>query len=144
MKMPRIASVKGHGTTLTIKWIDGPAVSINLAASIQRRTALQPLRDPEEFAQVAVGEGGHSIVWPSGIDLGADRLWRETLLSLGHSDTVAFNDWRMEHGLSLSAAADALGLSRRMVAYYSSGERRVPKTVLLACEGYAARLKRAA
>lgn len=31
-----------------------------------------------------------------------------------------------------------------MVAYYSAGERPVPKTVLLACEGHAARQARVA
>lgn len=30
----------------------------------------------------------------------------------------------------------ALGLSRRTVAYYLSGEQPVPKTVMLAAEGY--------
>lgn len=33
--------------------------------------------------------------------------------------------WRLRHALSLSKAADALGVSRRMVAYYSSGEKKV-------------------
>jgi predicted transcriptional regulator len=41
----------------------------------------------------------------------------------------------MRHALSLSKAADALGISRRMVAYYSNGEKRVPKPILLACRG---------
>ncbi len=87
---------------------------------------------------------GHPVVWPCGVDIGADSLWRDTLLAMGCSDTFAFNDWRMAYGLSFSVAAEALGLSRRMVAYYSAGEKPVPKTVLLACEGYAARQSRAA
>jgi hypothetical protein len=33
-------------------------------------------------------------------------------------------------------AAEALGLSRRQVAYYASGEHEVPRTVLLACKGW--------
>jgi predicted transcriptional regulator len=48
----------------------------------------------------------------------------------------AFLEWRMRHALSLSKAADALGISRRMVAYYSNGEKRVPKPILLACRGW--------
>jgi hypothetical protein len=36
----------------------------------------------------------------------------------------------------LTAAAEALGLSRRQVAYYASGEHVVPRTVLLACKGW--------
>jgi transcriptional regulator with XRE-family HTH domain len=40
------------------------------------------------------------------------------------------------HALTLDRAAEALGLSRRTVAYYLSGEQPVPKTVMLATEGY--------
>jgi hypothetical protein len=36
----------------------------------------------------------------------------------------------------LTDAAEALGLSRRQVAYYASSERVVPRTVLLACKGW--------
>ena len=43
---------------------------------------------------------------------------------------------RWRNGLSLAQAAAALGLSLRMVAYYTSGTRAVPRTVLLACKGY--------
>jgi hypothetical protein len=48
------------------------------------------------------------------------------------------------YGLSLSDAAEALGLSRRQVAYYASGERPVPRTVLLACKGWEAEKEDAA
>jgi transcriptional regulator with XRE-family HTH domain len=44
--------------------------------------------------------------------------------------------WMEGHGLTLDRAAEALGLSRRTVAYYLSGEQPVPKTVMLATEGY--------
>ena len=56
--------------------------------------------------------------------------------------TRAFSEWRSRHGLSLTGAAEALGLSRRMVAYYSNGEKPVPKTVLLACRGWEAERSR--
>ena len=75
-------------------------------------------------------------MWPSGAEAGADRLWLETLSATRHADTRAFLEWRLKHGLSLSGAADALGLSRRMIAYYSNAEKPVPKTVLLACRGW--------
>lgn len=88
-----------------------------------------------------VGEWGHSVEWSGGIEIGADELWRRALEAAGHHDTVQFLDWRMRHGLSLAAAAQALGLSRRMVPYYSSGSRPVPRTVLLACRGGSIRLR---
>jgi len=48
----------------------------------------------------------------------------------------AFRTWIEGHGFTLDRAAEALGLSRRTVAYYLSGEQPVPKTVMLATEGY--------
>ena len=46
-----------------------------------------------------------------------------------------FLAWRLRNGLSLSKAAEALGLARRTVAYDSNGER-IPKAILLACKGW--------
>jgi transcriptional regulator with XRE-family HTH domain len=54
----------------------------------------------------------------------------------GHADARAFLEWRLRHGLSLTKAADALGLSRRTIAYYSNGDRPVPRAILLACRGW--------
>ena len=37
---------------------------------------------------------------------------------------------------ALTDAADALGLSRRQMAYYAGGKHPIPRTVLLACKGW--------
>lgn len=50
-----------------------------------------------------------------------------------------FEAWMAQHGLSLNTAADALGLSRRMIAHYRTGSRPIPRVVALACEGLSAR-----
>ena len=42
------------------------------------------------------------------------------------------------NGLTLDAAAQELGLSRRMLAYYRSGEKPLPRTVALACKWWEA------
>lgn len=136
---PRIERVRAlKGSRLSIRWIGGVQATVDLAHDLARYKSLAPLRQAGEFRRAAVGEGGHSVVWPCGVDIGADSLWRDSLITLGRADAVTFNDWRMEHGLTLDQAAEALGLSRRMVAYYSSGEKPVPKTVLLACRGWEA------
>jgi predicted transcriptional regulator len=49
-----------------------------------------------------------------------------------------FRAWMTRNGLSYTAAARALGLSRRMVGYYASGEKPVPLTVKLATRGWEA------
>lgn len=137
-RLPVIKQVKAHAPrTLEVTWHNGKSARLNLA-TIVKQPAYRDLEDDHLFAQVQVGDWGHSVVWPGDIALGADGLWRLTLLAQGRTDTVAFMDWRMRHGLSLTAAAEALGISRRMVAYYASGDRTVPKTVLLACRGWEA------
>ncbi len=136
---PRIERVQAlEGNRLSLRWIGGQQTTVDLSRDLARYKSLAPLRKAAEFRQATLGEGGHSVVWPSGVDMGADSLWRDSLIALGHADAVTFNDWRMKDGLTLDQVAEALGLSRRMVAYYSSGAKPVPKTVLLACRGWEA------
>ncbi|MFL0672803.1 MAG: helix-turn-helix domain-containing protein [Erythrobacter sp.] len=85
-----------------------------------------------------IGEWGHSLVWPGGQETGADTLWLATLDAIGRADSRSFLEWRMAHGLSLSRAAEELGISRRTVANYSNGSQPVPKAILLACKGWSA------
>jgi hypothetical protein len=115
---------------VALEWSNGTRVELDLTKS------LHSVREPSEFCRVQVGEWGHSLAWPSGVELGADFLWLETLSAIGRVDTRTFLEWRLRHGLSLSKTADALGVSRRMVAYYSNGEKSVPKPILLACKGW--------
>jgi hypothetical protein len=122
-------------SVLELCWSDGTRATVNVRP-MSELPALASLRDPTLFAQAAVGDWGHSIIWPGEIEIGADRLWAETLSATQRDDTRVFLDWRHRHGLSLSKAASALGLSRRAVAYYSNGEKRVPRPVLLACRGW--------
>lgn len=123
--------------SLHLEWSNGTQADLDLSAILASR-AFAALRDPAAFAAVEVGDWGHSLVWPSGAELGADTLWLETLSATGRDDVRAFLEWRLRHGLSLSRAADAIGVSRRMVAYYSNGDRPVPKPILLACRGWEA------
>ena len=135
--MRTIEAVSPAGETrLRLRWSDGTAAEVDIGGWLGK-PAFAALHDPAEFVRVKVGDWGHSLEWPSGAEVGADRLWLETLSATGREGARAFLEWRLEHGLSLSGAAEALGLSRRMVAYYSNGEKPVPKTVLLACRGWA-------
>jgi hypothetical protein len=136
-KAIRIASVKyERDYSLRIRWVNGKTMSVDLQGPVSRLKGLRPLRDKAVFAQAGNGEGGHSVVWPGEVDMGADRLWEMSLEQNGRMDTLEFMRWRWRHGLSLSQAAEALALSRRQVAYYASGERPVPRYVLLALKGW--------
>jgi len=45
-----------------------------------------------------------------------------------------FRQCRDKLGLSLTGMASALGVSRRAVQYYQSGERAIPKPIEKLCE----------
>lgn len=47
-----------------------------------------------------------------------------------------FTEWRVKMGLSKSAAADAIGVSRNMPQKYESGGALIPTYVALACAAY--------
>jgi len=137
-KMRTIMSVKSLGAArLALTWSDGTQATVELGKILHDRRFVAP-RDLTEFARVELGEWGQCVTWPNGAELGAERLWLETLSATGHHDARIFLEWRLRHGLSLSKTAEALGLSRRMVAYYSNGEKPVPKSILLACRGWEA------
>lgn len=135
-KLRTIVKVKAQApATLALQWSDGVKATLVLT-ELMKGKAYRSLRVPDVFVRARVGEWGHSVEWPSGVDLSAETLWLETLSATGHQDTREFLEWRLRHGLSLTKTADALGLSRRMVAYYSNAEKPVPRPILLACKGW--------
>ena len=134
--MRTITAVKAKPpATLAVQWSDGTRAKIDLGETLRRRP-FRILRDAAEFSRVRMGEWGHSVQWAAGPELSAETLWLETLSAIGRPDTREFLEWRLRHGLSLNETANALGVSRRMVAYYSNGEKPVPKPILLACKGW--------
>lgn len=125
---------------LEIGWDDGRVALVDLSEIIDAHKALAPLRKNSEFARVALSGDGWSLEWPSGVDFGASQVRRWADEQAGEiMAPAAFRAWMDEHRLTQEAAAQALGLSRRMIGYYLSGEKVIPKTVLLATEGWAAR-----
>lgn len=120
---------------LHLVWSDGTTADVDLAATVKSK-AFAPLREATVFATVQVGDWGHSLEWRGGVEMGADALWLETLSATGRGDVRQFLEWRLHNGLSLAKAAEALGISRRSVAYYSNGERAIPRAILLACKGW--------
>jgi len=148
MKQARIVSVKpvAESGRLSIGWQDGTEDSVDIRDLLGRLKGLAPLRRAATFRRAKVGQWGWSVVWPGRRDIGAETLWRLAREQAGDiMPTQAFRQWRSTNGLTLDGAAQALGLSRRIVAYYDSGTRMIPKTVWLATMGYdSSRRKRAA
>jgi hypothetical protein len=138
-KITNASVARPHAVSLS--WDDGWSAIVDLSAIIAARKALSTLSDPASFAQVTLTDDGWSIEWPSAIDFGAQQLRRWAEEQAGNSmPAEAFRHWMEGHHLTLDRAAEALGLSRRTIAYYLSGEQPVSKTVLLATEGYDRRM----
>ena len=133
---PRIAAVapSAKPLTLQIRWNTGEETLVDVSGIIHSFRLYSPLRqDPELFRRVRVGEHGADIVWPDDLDMSNDTLWRLAQEQSGATMTAeAFRRWRERRAYTLDAAAQALGLSRRMIAYYEKGERPIPRVVALA------------
>jgi DNA-binding XRE family transcriptional regulator len=137
--LPRITAVTAEGTpmTLRVRWDKGEESLIDVSGMIESFRMYAPLRQsPELFRQVRVGEHGTDVVWPDEIDMSADTLWRLAQEQARATMTPAeFRHWRERRAYTLDAAAKALGISRRMVAYYEQGDRPIPRVVALATRG---------
>lgn len=142
MSIGRIESAATRGdATLALAWDDGRRAEVDLAPVVAAHPALAPLADPKIFHRIGLADDGWSVEWPEcGIDLGAAQLRRWADEQAGETmPAEAFRGWMKRNRLTLDRAAEELGLSRRTIAYYLSGEQPVPKTVLLATAGYDSR-----
>ncbi len=134
--MPRIVAVSSgeRPYTLQICWDSGVKSLVDVSGLIETFRAYMPLRQSAElFHQVRVGEYGTDIVWSDELDMSADTLWRLAQEQSGATMTAeAFHNWRERKAYTLDDAAAALGISRRMVAYYDHGDKPIPRVVALA------------
>jgi hypothetical protein len=130
--------------TLEISWSTGETLSVDVATQVERFSILAPLADPAVFARAHVGLWGHSVAWSDDADLGADLLYELCRSQAGLPTPREFDRWIVDNGLSLTKAAETLGLSRRMVAHYRSGSKPIPRIVGLACKGWEAEHGKAA
>ena len=138
-RLPRITqAVAGEQPyTLHITWENGGDSLVDVSGLMTTFRLYAPLRDnPALFCQVRVGAYGTDVVWTEDVDMSADTLWRLSLEQSGVTMSGdAFHAWRVRKHYTLDEAARALGLSRRMVAYYDHGDKPIPRTVALATLG---------
>jgi DNA-binding transcriptional regulator YiaG len=134
--LPRIVAVAAGDKpkTLRIRWDKRDESLVDVSGLIETFRVYEPLRHaPDLFRQVRVGEHGADIVWSNDIDMAADTLWRLAQEQAGVTlSPDAFRHWRERKAYTLDTAAAALGISRRMVAYYEQGKKPIPRVVALA------------
>ena len=134
--LPRMSAVVADRKPLTlrIQWKEGGESRVDVSGLVNTFRVYEPLRaSPDLFRKVQLGEFGTDVVWNDVIDMAADTLWRLAQEQSGATmSSDAFRHWRERKGYTLDGAARALGLSRRMVAYYEQGAKPIPRVVALA------------
>lgn len=124
---------------LRLTYGDGARFEVDLTGWIAASERLHPLREPALFGRARVGFGGHTVDWiEDELGLGADNLRNLAVEQAGGIGHERIWNWLHETGLTLEQAAEALGISRRMLIYYRDGEKPIPRHIWLACLGWEA------
>ena len=118
-------------------WSTGEALDVDVEPILGKHAFLQPILDPEVFARVHVGEWGGSVEWFD-TEFGADNVYAWAKEQAGQVSHEMLGEWMERNDLSLSTAAEALGISRRMMSYYRTAHKPIPRSIWLACLGWEA------
>src|SRR6218665_64074 len=122
---------------LALTYADGEQLLVDIKPIIARHPSLRALATPGVFRRARLGEFGASVTWGSdALELAADNLRARAIEQAG-GDSHG-NEMRRDRG------CEGVGVSRRMLAYYRSGTKPVPRTVALACLGWEAEQQMAA
>jgi len=123
---------------LALTFADEYVAEVDLASLIAKHPTLARLRDSKVFSKVALDEWRRGVVFAGDDDLSlaSDNLRALALEQAGEYSHQHVIVWMHKNGLTLDNAARALGISRRMLAYYRSGEKSVPKSIGLAMLGW--------
>jgi hypothetical protein len=128
--LPRIAEAQAlDGRKVRLTWEKGATTVVDLAPALRSRRVYIPLRENDAlFRTLRVGEYGHSIEWSDELDFSA--VWLSKLPSI-QFDNVDFRRAMDTLSMSLDGMAEALGVSRRLVADYRK-DKPIPKHISLA------------
>ena len=130
---PKLKAVKAlEPYRLLTIWSTGEALEVDVG-KVLRRSAFAEIRKPAVFKTVHTD--GSCVEWID-TELGPDNVYAWAKEQAGEVSHEMFVDWMRRNTLSLSGAADALGMSRRMVSYYRTAHKAIPRSIWLACLGW--------
>lgn len=138
MSQQMIKNITAEAPSLVIiLWRSGKQTRVDIAEYLDS-PGYEKLKEPAVFKTAVVEEWGHGVEWGEGeIGIDADALYRLGKEQSGLAFPVSeFNTWMERNGLSLSSAAQALGITRRTVVYYHGGYKPIPIYIKLACLGW--------
>lgn len=130
---PKLQAVKAlEPYRLSSTWSTGEVLEVDVS-NVMRGPAFVEIRKPEVFCKVHTD--GFSIEWFD-TELGPDNVYAWAKEQAGEVSHEMFGGWMYRNKLSLSGAAEALGISRRMVSYYRTAHKAIPRSIWLACLGW--------
>jgi hypothetical protein len=114
---------------------------LDLTELIARSTHFAPLMDDaESFAKVVIVEDGLGLAWPIQTKWGRLDVSASTLRRIAEEQApmtgADFAEWRMALRLSLTEAAELLGVGRRTIMSYMKRDQ-LPPVVAIACRALA-------
>lgn len=122
---------------LRLAFADGAEYPLDLAPVIRAYPALARLSDPALFAMARLDTRGGYLVWiDDDLEMAVDNLRNLAVEQAGGIGHERLLNWMHSYGLTQQEAAQAIGISRRMLNYYLSGTKPIPKTVWLASVGW--------
>ncbi|KAE9649425.1 DUF2442 domain-containing protein [Pseudomonas sp. PB106] len=82
MKRPRLSAVTAHpDCLLSLTFINGQQVTVDLSRDIHTYPGLNALVDPNIFTTARLADDGWAVEWlTSDIQIGADTLYRDAFL----------------------------------------------------------------
>ncbi|MFN7503951.1 MAG: DUF2442 domain-containing protein [Limnobacter sp.] len=120
---------------LRTTWSTGEVLDVDIQSVLLGIPALGKLLEPKVFSKVHLAEWGGGIEWFDS-ELGADNVYAWAKEQAGEVSHQMFDAWMHRNGLSLNTAAESLGISRRMVSYYRTAQKSIPRAIWLACLGW--------
>ena len=119
---------------LALAYADGEQLQVDVKPIIRRHPTLRELAAPAVFKRAKLGEWGGSVTWgKDALELAADNLRARAIEQAGGVSHEYLITWMARNNFTLDQAAEVLDISRRMLAYYRSGAKPVPRVVALAC-----------
>lgn len=140
---PRIAAVRpGEGDYVVhVTWEDGSDTRVDLAEPVFAYKHFRPLRNVARFRTIDVEEWGWAISWGDDLDFSGEALMEMARAQEDAAMTASeLRAWLKLHDQTQESAARLLGISKRIIAYYATGARPIPKYIVLALKGAAAEL----
>ena len=134
-KLQAVEALKSY--RLRTIWSTGEILEVDVEFVLRKTPSLERLLNPKVFAKAHLTEWGHGIEWFDA-ELGADNVYAWIKEQAGEVSHQMFDAWMHRNGLSLNTTAEALGISRRMVSYYRTAQKSIPRAIWLACLGWEA------